>query len=222
MNSFPGSPRILKGAIVGLDPLDQVSSVVVFQYNPESLTRTIKPQYTGGDHGQAEPARLNGPPEETLRIDVVIDATDQLEQDDATTLAFGLQPTLSALEVLLYPSVARVQLNDSLAKKGMIEVLPPEAPLTLLVWGRQRILPVRLLEYSITEEAFDKALNPILAKVGISMKVLTYQELGLASHGGALSLAGHVLKETMASIQNAQAPQGDALRSFIGVGKEEL
>ena len=222
MNSFPGSPRILKGAIIGLDPLDQVSSVVVFQYNPELLSRTIRPQYTGGDQGQAEPARLNGPPEETLQIDVTIDATDQLEQGDPVALSLGLGPTLSALEILLYPSVARVLLNDSLAKQGMIEVLPPVAPLTLLVWGRQRVLPVRLREYTITEEAFDSFLNPIRAKVGLSMKVLTYQELGLSSHGGALSLASHVLKETMAAIQGAQAPKGDALRSLIGVGGEKF
>jgi hypothetical protein len=43
-----------------------------------------------------------------------------------------------------------------------------QAPLALFVWSQHRILPVRVTDFSITEEAFDPALNPIRAKVSLA------------------------------------------------------
>jgi hypothetical protein len=88
---------------------------------------------------------------------------------------------------------------------GVIEVIPAQAPLTLLIWGIKRVLPVRLTSFTITEQAFDPGLNPIQAKVGLSLQVLTYDDLGLLSVGGALSLAHQVIGETMATIAGAGA-----------------
>jgi hypothetical protein len=90
-----------------------------------------------------------------------------------------------------------------LAAAGMIEIVPPEAPLTLFVWGLKRVVPVRIKTLTITEQAFDPALNPIRAKVTLAMDVLTYQDLGLASVGGALFMAHQVIKEAMATINGA-------------------
>jgi len=198
VTNFPRSPRLRKGAIIGIDPFNPLASVVVFQYNPDTLTRTISAQTAGGDD-QGEALRLKGPPEETIRLDVEIDATDQLELAEAPVVAVGLHPTLAALEMLLYPKSALVIANEALARFGVIEVIPPEAPLTLFVWGERRVLPVRLTDLSITEEAHDPALNPIRAKISLSLRVLTYQDLGLPSIGGALFMAQQISKEVMAT-----------------------
>lgn len=200
MTGFPGSPRVLKGAIVAVDPLNPLASVVVFQYNPESLERTIRPKVAGEGADQGEALRLSGPPEESITVDIELDATDGLETGDAITVANGVGASLAALEMLVYPKSALVIANEILARVGIIEVIPPETPLTLFVWGPKRVLPVRITDFTITEQGFDPALNPILAKVHLGLRVLTYQDLGVASVGGALSLAHQVTKEVTATI----------------------
>jgi hypothetical protein len=200
MTTFPGSPRLVKGAIVGLDPFNPVASVIVFQYNPDTVTRTVTAQASGDNPDQGEALRLKGPPQETIRLDVEIDAADQLEKAEFPATTLGVHPTLAALEMLLYPKSALIVANEVLARFGIIEVIPPAAPLTLLVWGLNRVVPVRLTQFTITEEAFDPALNPIRAKVNLDLRVLTYQDLGLLSVGGALHMAHQVAKEVMATI----------------------
>jgi hypothetical protein len=200
MSSFPGSPRLQKGAIIGLDPFNPLASVIVFQYNPDMLTRTVTAQTSGGNAYRGEALRLKGPPQETIRLDVEIDAVDQLEQAREPATSMGIYPSLAALEMLLYPKSGLVIANEVLLNFGVIEVIPPEAPMTLLVWGAKRIVPVQLTELSITEEAFDPNLNPIRARVGMSLKVLTYQDLGLLSPGGAAFMAHQVVKEAMAVV----------------------
>ena len=200
MSSFPGSPRLQKGAIIGLDPFNPLASVIVFQYNPDTLTRTLTAQTTGGDADRGEALRLKGPPQETIRLDVEIDATDQLEQAKFPATSLGIHTTLASLEMLLYPKSVLTIANEVLAAAGMIEVIPPEAPLTLFIWGIKRVVPVRLTELSITEEAFDPHLNPIRAKVGLGLRVLTYHDLGLVSVGGALFMTHQIVKEVMATI----------------------
>jgi hypothetical protein len=200
LSTFPGSPQLLKGAIIGVDPFNPLASVIVFQYNPDTLTRTLTAQTTGGNADRGEALRLKGPPQETIKIDVEIDATDQLEQGNGTATSMGIHPTLASLEMLLYPKSALVIANEVLAQIGIIEIIPPEAPLTLFVWGVKRVLPVRLTEFSITEEAYDPGLNPIRAKVSLGMRVLNYSDLGLLSVGGGLFMAHQVMKEVMATI----------------------
>src|ERR1700747_2686129 len=107
MSAFPGSPRVLKGGIVLLDPVKftplPVNNIIVLQYKPDTLTRSLK--IKGADEGgdRSEALRLTGPPVETIKLDAEIDATDQLETGDATTLSYGIFPQLSALETLVYP-----------------------------------------------------------------------------------------------------------------------
>jgi hypothetical protein len=199
MTTFPGSPRLLKGALVGVDPFSPLASVVVFQYNPDTMARRLEPRAvsTEGDRGEA--FRLTGAPKETITLSVEIDATDQLEQADPLATGMGIYPTLAALEMLLYPKSAMVIANTVLSMIGTIEVMPVEAPMTLFVWGSQRVLPVRLTSLSITEEAHDQALNPIRAKVELSLTVLSYQDLPSISPGQALFLVHHISKELMAT-----------------------
>lgn len=200
MSSFPNSPLLQKGAIIGIDPFNPLASVIIFQYNPETMTRTITAQTTGGQGDRGEALRLKGPPQETIRLDVEIDATDQLERAAGIAAGMGVYPTLASLEMLLYPKSALVIANEVLLNLGIIEVIPPEAPLTLFVWGVKRILPVRLTELGITEEAYDPSLNPVRAKVSLGLRVLNYHDLGLASVGGTLFMAHQIAKEVMATI----------------------
>jgi hypothetical protein len=134
MSTFPGSPRLIKGAIIGLDPLKPLASVVVFQYNPDTLTRRVEARSSGGrdNTDRSEAFRLTGPPKETITLSVEIDATDQLEEANPLAVTAGIHPTLAALEMLLYPTSVLTIANTALAMAGNLEIIPPEAPLTLL------------------------------------------------------------------------------------------
>jgi hypothetical protein len=217
MTGFTRSPRVQKGAIIGLDPFNPVASVVVFQYNPETMTRTLSARTTSGEGDTSEALRLKGPPEETIDLSVEIDATDQLEHAQFPATTFGVSTTLASLEMLLYPKTALVVANAVLMAAGIIEIIPPEAPLTLFVWGPSRILPVRLTRLTITEEAYDPNLNPIRAKVDLGLKVLSYYDLGLLSAGGALFMAHQVIKEVMATIGGVGAI-GAAVSGSVSIG----
>jgi hypothetical protein len=201
MTTFPGSPKLLKGAIVGIDLPNPLASVIVFQYNPHTLTRTLQAQAVGGEgRDRSEALRLRGAPVENITIAVDLDATDQLERAEGTAVSMGIYPQLSSLEMLIYPKSALVLANTALLAIGAIEIIPPTAPFTLFIWGPKRVLPVRLTSFSITEEAYDANLNPIRAKVSLGLRVLSYNDLPLTHPGYSLFLAHQVVKETMATI----------------------
>lgn len=199
MSTFPGSPRLLKGALIGVDIFNPLASVVVFQYNPDTMTRRLEARAAGGDGDSGEAFRLTGPPKETITLSIEIDAADQLEKANPLTVASGIYPTLAALEMMLYPKSAVIIANTILSAIGTIEVSPVDAPMILFVWGPQRVLPVRLTSFSITEEAYDPLLNPIRAKVELSLAVLSYHDLKLTSPGHAIFLVHHITKEIMAT-----------------------
>ena len=200
MSTFPGSPRLLKGAIIGLDPAKPLASVVVFQYNPDTLSRRITARSSGGNDNadRSEAFRLTGPPKEEITASIEIDATDQLEEANPIALVSGIHPTLAALEILLYPQSALTIANTALALAGNLEIIPPEAPLTLFFWGPARVVPVRITSLSITEEAYDTLLNPIRAKVDLTLQVLSYFDLKVTNPGYQLFLAHHIAKEVLA------------------------
>jgi hypothetical protein len=199
MTSFPGSPRIIKGALIGVDALNPLASVVVFQYNPDTMTRRLEARAVSQEGERSEAMRLTGAPKETITLSIEIDAADQLEQANPLTATLGIHPTLAALETMLYPRVATVIANDILSAIGTIEVIPLDGPMILFVWGPARVLPVRLTSFSITEEAYDTLLNPLRAKVELSLSVLSYQDLSLLSPARALFMAHHIAKEVMAT-----------------------
>ncbi|HYX53836.1 MAG TPA: hypothetical protein VE783_10335 [Candidatus Limnocylindrales bacterium] len=210
MSTFPGSPRILKGGLVLLDP-DTFNvlpnGIIVLQYNPDTLSRTLKIQGVeeGGDRSEA--LRLKGPPVETFKLDAELDATDQLEFPDKnpSVAQNGLFPQISALETIVYPTSTSLQNNFNLSQQGTLEIVPMEAPLTLFVWSARRIVPVRLTDFSITEEAFDPALNPIRAKVSLGMRVLSIDDLNFSDKGGSLYMVYQQQKESLARLYQGGA-----------------
>lgn len=202
MSSFPGTPRILKGGIVLIDPgTAAVRRIISLQYNPDTLTRSFRIKGVGTEGGnRSEAMRLSGPPVETYKLDAEIDATDQLESADVTTMGLGIQPQLSVLETIVYPSSATLISNNRLARNGSLEIIPMESAMTLFVWSKNRVIPVRLTEFSIVEEAFDADLNPVRAKVSISMQVLTTDDLGFGHTGSGLYMSYQQNKERLAGL----------------------
>jgi hypothetical protein len=201
MGGFPGSPRVMKGGIVAYQLPDLFPNVIVFQYNPDEVTRSLQAGQSGGG-GRGDVNRVNGPPTETLSFSVEIDAADQLEKpgENAITVSNGLHPVIAALELLLYPSYPVVIANQVLALTGSAFILGEQAPLALLIWGPRRVLPVQVQSLSIKEEAFDQQLNPIRAKVDMSVKVLTYRDLDVTNPGYWVYLASFTQKEVMSAL----------------------
>ena len=212
MTTFPRAPKLLKGAIVAIDPLNPLASVIIFQYNPRQLSRQVQARTGGQEGAQAEALRLAGPPTETITIsELDLDAADQLEKGDPIAQSMGIYPQLSALEMLLYPKSATVIANTVLLAAGTIEVIQPEAPLTLFIWGIKRVLPVRLTSFTINEVQYDPQLNPTVANLNLTLNVLSYNDFPVTHPGYYLFLAHQVVKETMAvigSVGNLSAVAG--------------
>ena len=201
----PISPRLLKGGLVQIDPdTGTVLRVISLQYNPDTLTRTLQVQATsaGGGGDQSEALRLKGAAVETIKLEAEIDATDAARATRRRTRTRSRSasiPQLAVLEALV--AAARRRPADERHPRrapGVLEVLPIEAPLTLFVWSKQRVVPVRVTDLSITEEAFDVALNPIRAKVSLGLRVLSVDDLGFDHRGGTLFMAYLRNKEGLA------------------------
>jgi hypothetical protein len=203
MASFPNSPRVLKGGLVLIDAeSSKVLRIISLQYNSDSLTRTLQLQAAGGEGGnRSEALRFKGAAVETIKLEAEIDAADQLEFPDQHRAAVenGIQPQLAVLEALAHPTSAQLNAVDRQAGSGTLEIAPMEAPLAVFVWSKTRIVPVRVTDLSITEEAFDPALNPIRAKVSLGLRVLSVDDLGFAHKGGSLFMAYLQTKEQLAT-----------------------
>ena len=216
MTTFPNAPRVLKGGIALIDPVSaQVRRIIALQYNPDSLTRTLQVQGAGGDEGnRSEAMRFKGPAVETFKLEAEIDAADQLEFPDQhrAVVENGIQPQLAVLESLIYPTSNQLLDRNTMAQSGTLEIAPMEAPLALFIWSRHRIVPVRVTDFSVTEEAFDPSLNPIRAKVSIGLRVLSVDDLGFAHKGGGLFMSYLQAKERLAG--KAQAGSF----STLGIG----
>jgi hypothetical protein len=210
VSGFPQTPKLLKGALVSFEPANPIPQVIAFQFNPDSMSRSLQSQGAGsgggggggGAGGSLEAFRLKGPPIETINIDVEIDASEKLEkpEENTQTVESGILPELSALEVLLYPRSSNIASITSAASSGVLEIVPPEGPFTLFVWGPKRILPVQLTKFEIVEEAFNTNLNPIRAKVSLGLRVLSYVDISSDHPAFGLYSSHHIAKEALASM----------------------
>jgi hypothetical protein len=212
MSDFPGRPFLLKGALVVFEaPIPVPTNVIVFQYNPETMTRKISQPAGGaqaGGGGSANPCSTAGDTRNTLllpvehyQLSIDLDASDQMEVDDKITRAVGLHPALAALELMLYPPPQDVLAAKVLSLAGSAFVTSAKLPVVLFVWGAARVVPVIVNSITVTESAYDQLLNPIQAKVDLEMRSMT--QLELVDAGvlfGGLALINLVAKEYLARL----------------------
>lgn len=200
--TFPGSPRLVHGGLVVLDPQSSaVQRIITLQYNPDTVSRSLQARASAAESGDRfEALRLTGPPVETITLEVELDATDQLEdpRSNTATVELGIHPQLATLESLLYPPSARVAGNAALAAAGRLEVLPASGPVVVFVWGRHRNTPVRVTDFSVVEQLFDPALNPVRATVHLGLRVLSVNDLGVATGAGSMAMSHHRQVEELA------------------------
>ncbi|HHM05328.1 MAG TPA: hypothetical protein ENJ19_06245 [Gammaproteobacteria bacterium] len=212
ISGFKNSPKLLKGALVVYASHDPgaKSKTIPFQYNPEQVSRSLSQASTttgttgttSANRGQAQQdvLRVQGPPRETFTLSVTLNAADQLEfpEQNQNIVQNGLHAVLATLEMLLYPTSFQVLQNEALAEGGEVQLNPADLPLVLLVWGRARVVPVKITSFSVTEENFDPSLNPIQAKVELGLQALNYVDLPSTSAGRDMYLSYQRQKETLA------------------------
>jgi hypothetical protein len=224
MADFPRSPQVLKGALA-LYESDTATSeprLVVFQYNPDQMRRSLanravpRDQQSGTQAASEDILRVGGPPVETINVSVVLDAADQLSSPAAneTTAEKGLHPALAALEMMMYPPSLDAEEIERQAAAGEVQVEPANLPLTLLIWGKSRVVPVTITSFSVSEEAFDPRLNPIRAKVDLGLKVLTWVEFPDDSVGRDAYMTYQKQKEELAAEFNNSSDES-RIRTYL-------
>ena len=203
-SGFSGSPKFLKGALVVFETIVPVpTNLIVFQYNPETMSRSFEQRGIDFDPGwnSGDTFHIQFPPVESFQVTVELDSADQLEKSNPLARATGLHPTLAALELLLYPSSATLILNKALALVGSAFITPPQVPTVLFIWGPARVVPVRVASVAVTEQAFDQLLNPIQAKVDLGLRALTIQETqAVGAPFETLAIVQLIAKEVMARL----------------------
>ncbi len=181
---------LLRGALIeyGSDFLGPIPNVVVFQFNPESLTRNIQipPRPTGAKSRETNQA--GEVPVEKTTLTAYFSAADQLKNDNMLARASGIAPRLAALEKMVRP-VGRISgligegidaIGDAIGGGGddtPTQPIPRETyPRILFIWGLTRVLPVIIDSMTITEQEYDYLLNPIRAQVALGLSVITVSQ----------------------------------------------
>ncbi|GHH10961.1 hypothetical protein [Streptomyces lanatus] len=223
MTRYRDIPKPIRSGLVVVNPdTGTPQRIIILQFNPDTLERSLAPQSAGGQNAEGggtgggdrnEALRLKGPAEETWKFTAEIDATDQLE----IAAPDGIHPQLAVLEMLVQPTTAQLRDAARQTQKGTIEITPIEMPLTLFTWGSKRVMPVRLTELSINESAFDVNLNPIRASLSIGLKVLSVSDLPAGHRGADLYMAHLAQKERLAA-----AARGGSLGALGLGGRDTL
>ncbi|MGD9091220.1 MAG: hypothetical protein PVF74_00120 [Anaerolineales bacterium] len=191
MTSLALDLQLVKGAIEILDPRTSKTTTIAFQYNPESMSRDVTPAQL--EREEAGP-QFKGAPKETFKLSVIIDA------DGLSAKLDGILPELATLETLIYPQSKDVKKTADQQKKGNVEVVTGyDAPLILFAWGPKRVVPVTITSLKIEEEAFNRLLNPIRAKVTLGLEALNYDQVHQKEKAHQLFLTYQKNKEELAS-----------------------
>jgi hypothetical protein len=204
------SGKYFRGAFIEFTSsfLVPIPNIILFQYNPETLTHTwspaapaAAPASSAQGAGTGNPLAVTGVPGEEFSFSLALDSSDIVADGFAPASALaslsGIYPTLAALELLLFPSTSgggsALSLATSVgggllggsASAGVQRSVPVSVvPTVLFVWGPGRILPVRVTTLRITEKLYDGTLLvPTHADVEIGLKVLTQNEIDALDDG---------------------------------------
>ena len=236
--------KFIKGALVSFMPtfIGSLPNVIVFQFNPESITHTWSAAAAAqaDPKAGADPMAVKGVPGEQFSFSLAVDASDMIADAPANPIGAGLAvlsgvyPRLAALEMLQFPaetpggglvgtvsasiSASGVDLSASGGDKDKKASVPRfEVPTVLFVWGPQRIVPVRVITLTITEKLYDRLLNPTHADVQIGLRVLTPEELAkIKSEMGTVANVAYKYSQGLRQAL-AVANLGDAAASIIGM-----
>jgi hypothetical protein len=237
---------LLKGALVEfMDTfLVPLPNVVVFQFNPETMTHAwTEPQAAGGagtaPGGKSNPLAVSGVPGETFSFSLALDAADMIADGGPVSAGLaelsGVYSRLAALEMLQYPVAAPTgggllgSVSASIGPGGVSigaaaggaaakrPVPQSQVPTVLFVWGPGRIVPVRVTALSVTEKLYDSLLNPTHADASITLRVLTPDELEYVT-GPLKDIAKVAYKYSQGLRQVlAVANLGNAAESIVGM-----
>jgi hypothetical protein len=124
---YSRTPKLLQGALIyfGASMIIPIPNIVVFQYNPESMTRTLTPwqplktfvprfdkdgklmneEEFKSHYEQVENLAQPYDPQEQFSLVLELDATDALEHPETHPVAVltGVADRLAAIEMLMYP-----------------------------------------------------------------------------------------------------------------------
>lgn len=243
-SDYPGSPKLLKGALIQFSApmLIPIPNIIVFQYNPETMKRTISSwgpatEEKGANKGPKEVNVLAQPfdPSETFELALALDATDALEEPDGHPVAVlsGVADRIAAMEMLAYPEAESalggllgVSVDISLSGGGMSlggggsgEPVPCRTvPVVLFFWGPGRIVPVRVTGFSVDEQAYSPTLYPIRAKVTIGLQVLDAKSFDNQEETAAVKIAKacYTFTRTQKEVL-AMANMANSVESIIGM-----
>lgn len=230
---------VLKGALVSFSPTFlplPIPNVIIFQYNPETMTHTWSQPEAASSAGTetSNPLAVQGMPGEQFSFQIQMDSNEEIADSTLTSgLAklSGLYSRIAALEMLLYPTgtsnalvgAVTAAISSALGggDSGPKRTVPQSViPVTLFIWGPGRIVPVRVTGLTITETLYDQALNPIHAQAQVTLRVLTPAELVAAKTGndvlGGLATVAYTYTLTLRQTL-AVANLANAAESIIGM-----
>jgi hypothetical protein len=207
-SGYSRSPKLLKGALIQFSApmLVPIPNIIIFQYNPETMTRTLKPWSVARAEAAAadeakQTALLAQPydPQEAFSLTLEVDAADALEFPDSHPVAVvsGVADRVAAMEMLLYPpadsalgGLLNVSIDVSIGAGGISasasagasaeafkKAQRKQVPVVLFFWGPGRIVPVRLTSFQVEEQAFSPLLYPIRAKVTLGLTIVNPDDL---------------------------------------------
>jgi hypothetical protein len=171
------APPLQQGAIVVI-AADGTKRSLAFQYNPDTLRRTLDPNVVGGRAGsRSQAVRFAGAATETITLECRFSAVDTVVPRTGLAQGDGVAPQLAALASLAYPTSADVLQAQQQLDAGNIEVVPALAHRLLFVFGGSRVVPVELTSATIVEELYDRDLVPILATVTLTLRAVSYSDV---------------------------------------------
>jgi hypothetical protein len=206
-SGYSRSPKLLKGAIIQFSAplLIPIPNIIIFQYNPETMSRTLTPWAPPekDDQGNIIDKKITNTlgqpydPAETFSLALELDAADALEEPATHPIAVvsGVADRIAAMEMLLYPpgestlgglltgslsgsvSLGAGGLSLSSTASAVIKAKQDEVPIVLFFWGPGRIVPVRITTFSVDEQAYSPILYPLRAKVTIGLKIIDASSL---------------------------------------------
>ncbi len=178
---------ILRGALIeyGSGLIGPIPNVVIFQFNPETMTRTMQVPERPAASNDRENSQAGDRVYETVSFKALFAAADLLNDDKVLARAFGIGPQLAALEKMVNASsLLAGKIGEALDKiggalgiggsdsGGASQPIPREKyPKVLFIWGLTRIVPVTINAMRISELEYDALLNPTRAEVEIEVGI---------------------------------------------------